>query len=344
MLTPSPSALEIGLQALDRIHERYMLPSGLYAEYAPGARDRQPAFNWAVGVMLSALNAGAKATPRYRPILEAYADGIEVYWNPVGPVPGYDVLPWPKPTDRYYDDNAWMVISLLETGEILDAERFVDRAERTLIYVLSGESDRLGGGIYWRESDKASKNTCSNAPSASAALLVYAKRPKPEYLAAAKRLYEWTRTNLRDPSDGLMWDNMSLDGTVEKTKWSYNTALMIRASRLLYETTKQTRFRDESIHFARAAVRHWIDPQTGLVRCEAAFAHLLLETLWEAEDAFGIDLVDTPKTIAALSRLANAEGFFPNRFDRPPGADQTRFGLLPQASFARALLLGAMRQ
>lgn len=344
MLFSASAAEDAGFAALERIHSAYRLTSsGLYAEFAPGGDDRPPAFNWSVGVMLSALNAGAARNERFRPWLKEYAGLVERYWNPASPVAGYDVLPVPKPTDRYYDDNAWMVLALLETAKILDDTVYVDRAERALRYVLSGESDRLGGGIYWRESDKASKNTCSNAPSVAAALAVHAVRPDPKTLAAAKRLYDWTFKHLRDPQDGLMWDNIALDGKIEKTKWSYNTALMIESARKLYLATEEARYRDEAIAFADAAAKHWLDPNNGAVKCEAAFAHLLLEALWDAETTFGRRWVETGRTLSTLASMANSRGFFGRRFDAKAPEDGDRFDLLPQASYARALLVGAAR-
>src|SRR4051812_341847 len=110
-----------GDETMQQIRRDFYLPeSRLYGEErTPDEPTKQVSFNWGVGVMLSALNAAAKRDDNYVPWLREYADATEVYWNPVPPVAGFDVLPGPKGADRYYDDNEWMVMSLVETSEVL---------------------------------------------------------------------------------------------------------------------------------------------------------------------------------------------------------------------------------
>ena len=89
--------------------------------------------------MLSALNGSVRADDRNARWLRDYVQATRVYWNDKGPVPGYDVSPGPKSVDRYYDDNAWMVLALVEASDILHDKKIFGYAEDTLKYVLSGE-------------------------------------------------------------------------------------------------------------------------------------------------------------------------------------------------------------
>lgn len=88
--------------------------SGLYREYWSASHpERDIAFNWSVGIALSAHNALAKLDAKYKPDLIAFLAQIPRYWNPRGPVAGFDVLPGPPfPNDRYYDDNALSLIHI----------------------------------------------------------------------------------------------------------------------------------------------------------------------------------------------------------------------------------------
>ncbi len=284
-----------GFEVLEQIRREYYLPksklycdsiqttnderrndeSGTAPRQPPTANLKQsgPAFNWGVGVMLSALNAAARLDPKYKKWLREFADASRVYWNAKGPVPGYDVLPGPKPVDRYYDDNAWMVLALVETHEILGDKKYLDWAEQTLDYVLSGEDAKLGGGIYWRESDKKSKNACSNAPSAVACLRLSPHRRSKELLDKAFNLLKWTRNVLQDPADGLFWDSIDLKGKIDKTKWSYNTGLYLSACGL-YNLHPED---DERQQILRSAIDRWTDPRSGAIKDTGRFAHLLLE-------------------------------------------------------------------
>ena len=328
-----------GLAETARIAQAYRLPDrGLYADALERGRPSGPAFCWGVGVWMSALNAAARTDAKWKGPLRDYVAKTRVYWNDKGPVPGYDVLPGPKDVDRYYDDNMWMVMALCEASDVLKDRQALVWADETLRYCLSGEDDKLGGGIYWHEPKKDSKNTCSNAPAAAACLAVYARTKKPAYLQKAKELYAWTKKTLQDPEDGLFWDNVKLDGRVEKTKWSYNTALMIRSGAELARFTGEKAYSDDAERMAAASERRWIDPATGAIKDGGRFAHLLLES-WT--------FVPTPAREEEARRALqwlhengrNAGGMYGGQFNVPPKADQTRFELIDQAAVARAYLM-----
>jgi hypothetical protein len=300
-----------GMEALERIRSDLYAPdSGLYADKWDAAKGRSgPAFMWGCGVMVSALNAAAALDRRHAPELERYVRALDVYWNPAGPTPGYDVLPCPKPVDRYYDDNVWVVLALVETSEVLRDRRYVGKAEAAMDYVLSGLDDRLGGGIYWRERDKASKNTCSNAPSALACYRLHEATREVRYRDRGDRILDWTTAKLRDPEDMLMWDKVSLGGKVDRTKWSYNTALVIRAllarARLERNLERAKALRAEAVAMAEAGLARWQDAGTGAFRDDGAFAHLFLEALLELDERLG-NARFRPKVLRALAYLTAA--------------------------------------
>ena len=329
-----------GLEVLEQIRREYYMPeTKLYADSISidGKKDH-PAFNWGVGVMLSALNAAAKVNPKYKSWLREYANASRVYWNDKGPVAGYDVLPAPKPVDRYYDDNAWMVLALVETYEILGDKKYLDWAEQALDYVLSGQDEKLGGGIYWKENEKNGKNACSNGPSAAACLAVAKYRRKVELVIKAEGLLRWVDQKLMDPRDGLIWDNQSLSGKIDKTKYSYNTGLYLRGWKMLesYVPLDQKglkRTYDSSLKF-------WIVPETGAAKDGGRFVHLWFEGLmkFSPKDA-GTRKLMVRALEYAYEHARNSDGRFADRWDRPIEKDRKKFGLIDQASAARAFLV-----
>lgn len=341
---PDPTFAQRGLELVEHIRKEFYLPESKL--YRDKAGEDQPAFNWGVGVWLSALNAAARCDAKVDPPLRQFADATWVYWNDKGPVPGYDVLPAPKPVDRYYDDNAWMVMALAETHERLGDAKYLDWAKRSLDYVLSGEDSKLGGGIYWRESDRASKNTCSNAPSAAACLSVWRHTKDGKLLAKAREIYGWTYRTLRDPEDSLMWDNIHLNGQVEKTKWSYNTALMIRTAAALYQATNREVYRRQALEFEQAALKKWYDPETGALRDTGKFAHLLNESLLLRKKwAPGGGDKGEQAAKRALEWLGkngkNSQGWYSERWEKPEFRQKPE--LIDQASVARGFLEYALR-
>lgn len=307
--------------------------SRYYETWKAENRSTDTAFNWSMGVMLTAHVSMAKLDDRHRAALDRALALNEKYWNPAAPVAGFDVLPGPPfPNDRYYDDNAWIAMAYTDAYEVTLNPKWLDRAEETLKYVLSGEDDKLGGGVYWREKDKPSKNTCSNGPTAAAALALYEHRPKPEFLDAAKRLYAWTQKHLQDPSDKLFWDNLNLEGKMDKFKWSYNTGLMLRSAKQLARFTKDPKYAEDAKEIEASARKKWFKAD-GTVDCELQFSHLLFEN-------FDLKSADLDRAEKALLATA-VDGRFPKRKNAPE-LKEGRFFLIHQASATRMLAIIAL--
>jgi hypothetical protein len=345
MLNPADNWKQRGLEVVEQIRREYYLPdSKLYCESIDGNGQKSgPAFNWGVGVMLSALNAAAKLDPKYKPWLREYSDASRVYWNDKGPVPGYDVLPGPKSVDRYYDDNAWMVLALVETYEILKDKKYLDWAEQTLNFVLSGWDEKLGGGIYWREKEKTSKNACSNAPSAAACMAVAKYRRGYELTAFAEKIMFWTQKNLQDPADRLIWDNINMSGKVDRTKWTYNTGLYIRGWAMLARNIGVDQLDLNDVF--KSSVARWFDKKTGAAKDGGRFAHLWFEGLVEAQSKDRDARKEMRKALEYVyTNVRNSQGRYANGWNAPIKPSQSKFELIDQASVARAYLFIALQQ
>jgi mannose/cellobiose epimerase-like protein (N-acyl-D-glucosamine 2-epimerase family) len=322
----------------------------LYAEEAhAGIKPIKPAFMWGAGVQLSALAAAARIDPeRYAAPLTQYADALQEYWVVDRGVGGYDVLPSSpnvdRDVDRYYDDNAWIVLAMIEAFDVTGKRKYLDRAEETMRFVLSGEDDHLGGGIYWRENRRRSKNTCSNAPTIVAALRLHQRTDDPQHLATAERLYAWTQSRLQDEQDHLYWDNIRRRGRIDRRKFSYNSALMIRANCLMHEVKHEVKYLAEAQRMAESAARHWIVAETGAVKDTGKFAHMLLESLLAVDRQTGRtnwrEVV--LKSVAFVhDQVADANGRYPSRWDAPTAEPLESFQLIDQASAARAYFVAA---
>lgn len=341
--SPKPSAFAAyGVEALRQIRRDLYLPqSGLYAESATSKGPDKPAFAWSAAVWLSALDAAAAYDPTYKTWLAEYADRVSRYWDPTGPVAGFNSVLPPGSTDRYYDDNEWLAIALLEASVVLGDAKYATRASDAIDFALSGETDALGGGIFWRESKKLSKNTCSNAPAVVALLNLYKAGKMPDGLVRATAIYDWVNKNLRDPETRLYWDHVDVDGKVEKTFWSYNSAMMLKANCLLYLSTSDEKYAERARLIEDASRRRWVEPD-GSIADGAPFAHMLLEA-WlmriSACPRRNETIGATNTAIAALEnlhrRLKDRNGHYPKRWD---GKSQTldRWNLIDQASAVRA--------
>ncbi len=335
-----------GEECLDQMRQEFYLPNrGLYADTwnVTETGRRSPAFMWGCGVVLPALVAGSKVDPaKYADQMEAYAKALDLYWQAPAKGPaGYDVLPVPKQLDRYFDDNMWVDIALIDTFDISHNAATLARAQACYKFIISGEDKKLGGGIYWRESDRASKNTCSNGPAIVSALRLYQATHSESYLEDAKRLYAWTNEHLQD-KDGLFWDNIKLNGNLDKAKYSYNTALMIRSNVMLHAITGDKKYKLEAERVATAAVKYWIKSPGGAVADGGQFAHLLTESLlYLYLDDHNEEWRNTVlKSLKYLhENVRDSQGHYGDHWDNPVKTSLSKSGILMQASVARAFLI-----
>ena len=198
--------------------------------------------------------------------------GLEHYWDPSGPRPAYASDPHRTPWggDRYYDDNAWVGLSLVQL------DRLGDRAQRRPVpaasppprraaalfeFARGGWDERADvphpGGTFWIEQGRGTgrrnhdRNTVSNAPNAELGLHLDELEGGEERRSSAERMYGWVMGALRDES-GLYLDKVRGDGSIDRALWSYNQGSMIGAGVLLHRSGGAA----ESLHAeARDATR-----------------------------------------------------------------------------------------
>jgi len=303
---------------------------------------------WGNGVQFSVLAAAAKEDPaKYRAVLYEFTDGLTTYWDPQpkGSPPGYNAYcSGPGGTDKYYDDNEWMVLGYVEAYQSTNDPKFLALARATQNFVLSGWDDKLGGGIYWKL-DHQSKNTCSNAPAAASALRIDQLTGDREQGAWGMKIKDWTDKTLQDKTNGLFWDNVNLAGNIGKAKWTYNTALMIRTDTLLYQLRHTEPDLQEAKRMADAGLVAWTDPATGsLQKTEDAtrFTHLFCESLLRLYDVtHDVRYLNAVRQQAAFgykyARDPNG-GYWDKWVTKPHKPDETKT-LIENASAARLFWL-----
>jgi len=302
---------------------------------------------WGNGVQFSVLAAAAKEDPaKYRAVLYDFTDGLTTYWDPQpkGSPPGYNAYcSGPGGTDKYYDDNEWMVLGYVEAYQNTHDPKFLALARATQNFVLSGWDETLGGGIYWKL-DHQSKNTCSNAPAAASALRIDQVAGDREQGAWGMKIKAWTQANLQD-KDSLYWDAYHMDGKIEKTKWTYNTALMIRTDVLLYQLRHTEPDLQEAKRMADAGLAAWTDPVTGsLNKTEDAtrFTHLFCESLLRlydvTQDVRYLNAVRQEAAFGYKYARDPSGGYWDKWVTKPHKPDETKT-LIENASAARLFWL-----
>lgn len=324
----SPSFLEMAKEVTSAVHRDYWMEDRSLYRHEIGKDD--PEMIWGGGILFSMLTAASRHEPdRYQAPLVEYFEGLESYWDTGVEIPGYE----PSPTsgggnDKYYDDNAWMVLTLAEAYQVTGLNSFIRRSYDTLIFVVSGWDETLGGGIWWHEGHKGNcKNTCINAPAAVGCLTLakYRESRRPRLIRKAEEIVAWTREHLQNEV-GLYMDHIRADtGEVDRVTLTYNSALMLRAELMLYKATGDAGRLQEAVRIGRAAER-LCHSGTLVFRDAPKWSHLMLEA--------DLDLHRETGEQAFLERAeANGESYYQR------WKDGEAFELIDLASIARGLWL-----
>jgi hypothetical protein len=316
-------------EVTEHIQKNYFDPqSGVYLK---SMTLRKPDYVWLQSVMFSNLVAAARAEPEtYGPVLDGYFKALDGYWDTKVKIPGYEAAPTKgNGDDKYYDDNAWLVLTFLEAYQSNRDARYLDRADETLKFVLSGWDEACGGGIWWHERHKdGTKNACSNGPSAVCCLRLakYRKDEAPALIDQAKKIVDWTIGALQD-DDGLFDDRMVVaTGEVKRGKLTYNSALMLRALLGLHRATGEKAYLEQARRIGRAA--DWFLDAKGIYRDAPRYCHFMIEA--------DLDLYRTTKEAYLMERAKkNTDALYTKWKANPPD------DLISNAAIARVLWLMA---
>ena len=293
---------------------------------------RKPDYVWLQGVMFSNLVAAARSDPAvYGPRLQNYFTALDAYWDSKVKILGYEAAPTRgNGNDKYYDDNAWLVIAFLEAYETNHDPRYLARADETLKFVLSGWDDEIGGGIWWHQGHKdGTKNACSNGPAAVGCLRLakFHQKDAASLIEQARKIVQWT-TRALQAEDGLFDDRKVVaTGEVKRGKLTYNSALMLRAQLGLYRAKGEKAYLEEAQKIVRAA--DWfLDQKTGVYRDAVRYSHFMVEADLELYRA-------TKEDYLRERARKNVDAFYERWKAKPPP------DLISNAAIARVLWLMA---
>lgn len=221
--------------------------------------DRQVSYLWPYSGVISALNALVKipyTVRQFEDDLVRVLEGLEHYWNPKSNPPAYDSYVLSEGGgQQFFDDNEWLGLEFVEAYRSLKIKEYLQKAIHIFEYIISGWSEDLKGGIYWRD-DKITKNTCSNGPAAVLALKLFEETQETLYVELAQKILAWC-SQLKSPKEGVYWDNMNPEGEIDRHKYTYNTGTILHANALLFNITKDKTYLDEANSLAQASLTYF---------------------------------------------------------------------------------------
>ena len=204
---------------------------------------------------------------------------LERYYDDTGGQPAYssDVLGTRRGGDRYYDDNAWIGLALIQLERMRPGSGYLQRAQELFWFATGGwdssGSDPSPGGVFWVEQGRGvgarnhDRNTVSTAPNAELGLHLaeLSGAPAAGGDVGPEQMYDWVLATLDSSREaasrgtGLFWDKLRGDGTLDDTLWSYNQGSMVGATVLLARRGghKHAGYLGRAEAIARKALRHF---------------------------------------------------------------------------------------
>jgi len=241
------------------VRQYYDSSRSYYREHAPVRPDDRPSsYLWPLCALLEAFQAGAGVDLASGDVEHTFAI-IRKYYDRRPPAAGYASYP-PElgGGDRFYDDNQWIGITVMHQYEKTKEKKWLHTGMEIYRFMMTGSDSVSGGGLYWQEGKKNTKNTCSNGPGILLALQLYQATGDSAYLRTATGLYQWVNRWLRTP-EGLYYDNLHLkDHRVDKRIYSYNTGTMLEAAVLFYEITSEPSYLAAAQKMAAGADRYFL--------------------------------------------------------------------------------------
>lgn len=255
-----------GIDGSYLLRETYPFDSAHKATYLAGDESQninQYSYLWPYSGTLSSTIVLYEMSDdkKYKALIdEKVLPGLEEYFDTKRTPAGYSSYINTAPaSDRFYDDNVWLGIDFTDIYLQTKQKGYLVKAKLIWDFIISGIDDQLGGGIYWCEQKKESKNTCSNAPGAVLALKLFMATQDSIYFHMGKSLYDWTKQHLQDPSDYLYYDNIKQDGSVSKAKYAYNSGQMLQAAAILYKLTDDQSYLIEAQNIAKSSYNFFFD-------------------------------------------------------------------------------------
>jgi hypothetical protein len=175
----------------------------------------------------------------------------------------------PRRRRRYFDDNAWMGLALIQLhleASRLDFDPGTDllaRAHRVYRFIIGGQDP--DGGVRW-VARRLGRHACSTAPAAELALRLHLhsqdRREKdPAPLDIARGGLDWLTGPMRR-NDGLIADHDAGPGPsqrndIDPTVWSYNQGTTVGALGLLHRVSGDSEPLAAGLELAARSLAHF---------------------------------------------------------------------------------------
>jgi predicted alpha-1,6-mannanase (GH76 family) len=217
--------------ALDTLLSRYWRADAGYftRDDSPGS---SPTPYWTSAQALDSVLDGAERNGPQR-----YAEVVASFYA------RFDAEGW---TSGWFDDEAWMGLTMLRAYDVVGERRYLERAVFLAEDIAANAQDGsccgvAPGGLWW-DRDHTQKATAANAGAAVLAARLAERTGEARWLDLAKATYGWWLANMVDPVTGQVADHVEPSGNKVTWRFTYNEGTMIGAAVALHRVTGDPRY------------------------------------------------------------------------------------------------------
>jgi len=196
----------------------------------------------------------------------------------------------------FYDDMEWNALTMLRLYETTKEQKYLDAVLLLWTDILKAWNEQYaGGGLAWSKDMLYSKNACSNGPASILAARLYNLTKNENYLKWAKKIYEWQKATLYNPSSGAVYDNINGEtDAVDVTTLTYNQGTFLGTAVELFRITKDQIYLVDAQKISYYTITRCIDVGNNILRDEgngdgALFKGIFIRYFVEYLNLEGID-------------------------------------------------------
>lgn len=179
-------------------------------------------------------------------------------------------------SNAFNDDIAWVCIGFTRLYNFTGNEKYLTIAKNNfdIMWARAYSPDVLGGGLWWKDDQKNTKNSCIQCPASIAACLIGKATNDDSYYEKAKEVMEWEFDVLFEEDTGKVYDCKQTNGNYNYWASTYNQGTFVGACTLLHEKYGDQKYMD----YAAKAVEYGmtkLDNKNGVLNGEASGADLI---------------------------------------------------------------------
>lgn len=149
----------------------------------------------------------------------------------------------------FYDDMEWNALAILRVYQATGDAKFKEATLQIWEYIKTGWNTNAGGGITWKKGMEYSKNACSNGPACILAARLYQEFGDETYKEWALKIYNWEKSTLFNPNNGMVYDNINSETGEIKKDWvfTYNQGTFIGSAVELYKIFNEKAYLNDAV-------------------------------------------------------------------------------------------------